>query len=145
MEKSKEDSTGDAATGIQTRSRATTSAVKKVPHKSGCKRKPAPGNDDEDEDEEIAKAGQEATPKKCNLGSGGHNVPKKARTCDKDGDDDGGKQGWKSQRRRKGTSGCDDDVEGSVEGSVDLERSVSEDSHPYAPSFGLRMRFSSLL
>ena len=69
---------GDAATGVQTRSRATRSAVKKVPYKSGRKRKPAPGDDDEDDDEEIAEAVQEATPKKSNRVSGGHNVPKKA-------------------------------------------------------------------
>ena len=60
---------------------------------------------------------------------------------DKDRDDNGGKQGWKSPRRKKGKPGCDDDVEGSVEGSVDLEGSVSKDAaHPYAPSVGLHIR-----
>ena len=40
--KSKEGSTGDAATGVQTRSRASTSTVKKAPIKVGGKRKLAP-------------------------------------------------------------------------------------------------------
>ena len=36
-------------------------------------------------------------------------------------------------------------MDGSIDGSVDLERRVTQDSHPYAPSFGLCMRFSSII
>ena len=45
----------------------------------------------------------------------------------------------------KTTSGPNDNVDGSVDGSVDNESIASQDCLPYAPSFGLRMRFAFII
>ena len=134
--KSEEGITGDAATGANTRSRKRKAAAEVADVATAASPKKA----------EVV---EQATPKKSNLGAGGKNMAEIAPSGDDDGQDDGGKQVRTSPRRKKGTSRRHHDAQGNVEGSVDLDGSVSEsvlgsDEKPYASSFSLRMRFLDL-
>ena len=100
---------------------------------------------DHNEEEKDADPGQEATPKKSNRGSSAENTPKIWPTSKEGSHVQDSTPGRRSPRRKKTTSGCHDNVDGSVDESVDPERRASQDCHPYAPSFGLRMRFSLIL
>ena len=72
-------------------------------------------------------------------------MPKKSQTGEEDSHVEGSKPGRRSLRKKKAMSARHDDVDGSIDGSVNLERRASQDSHTYAPSFGLRMRFAIIL
>ena len=129
--KSEEGITGDAATGANTRSRKRKAAAEVADVATAASPKKA----------EVV---EQATPKKSNLGAGGKNMAEIAPSGDDDGQDDGGKQVRTSPRRKKGTSRRHHDAQGSVEGSIDLDGSISEsvlgsDEKSYASSFSLRM------
>ena len=100
---------------------------------------------DDNDEEKNADPGQEATPKNSNRGSSAKNTPKKWPAGKEGSHVQDRTPGRHSPRRKKTTSGRNDNVDGSVDGSVDPERRASQDCHPYAPSFGLRMRFAFII
>ena len=92
--KSEGDSTVDVGTKVQTGSSEIATRVKKVK-----KRKPAPDEND-NEEENDAHAGQEATPKKSNRGPAVEIMPDKSPTSKEDSHSEGNKPEPQEIRRR---------------------------------------------
>ena len=131
--KSEGDSTADVGTKVQT-------IVKR-----GKKRRPAPDESD-NEGENEAHTGQEATPQKSNRGTAVEIMPDKSPTSKEDSHSEGNKPERQIPRNKKrNTSGSNDNFDGSVDGSIDNESITGQDCLPYAPSFGIRMRFASII